>query len=101
MKKHLLIWVWLIVLSPVVIYAQSVKPTINSTLSGKIIDDKTKAALPGAVVHIKGTTHEVVTGEDGQFNFITGQKLPYTLVVSYVGYKSSEFTASKNYIELS
>ena len=102
MKKHLLVWVWLIVLSPVVvIYAQSVKPTINSTLSGKVIDDKTKAPLPGAVVHIKGTTHEVLTDENGQFDFITGQKLPYTLAVSYVGYKASEFIANKNYFEVS
>ena len=57
--------------------------------------------MPGAVVHIKGTTHEVLTDENGQFNFITGQKFPYTLAVSYVGYKAGEFIANKNYVEVS
>jgi TonB-linked SusC/RagA family outer membrane protein len=64
----------------------------NITLTGKVYDVKTGTGLPGATVHIKGTTHEVVTEQDGGFRFLTGQKLPVTFVVSYVGYQRKEVT---------
>src|SRR5882672_9344636 len=64
----------------------------NIDITGKIYDQKTGVGLPGATVHIKGTTHEVVTDKDGKFRFLTGQKLPVVLQVSYVGYQSREVT---------
>jgi len=68
--------------------------TINSTLDGKVLDAKTNEPLPGVVVRIKSTTHSVVTDASGKFNFATGQKFPYTLVLSYVGYKSQDVIAN-------
>lgn len=68
-------------------------PTINSKLTGEVIDARTKQPIPGAVVKINGTTHAVATDNKGQFNFITGQKFPYTLLISFVGYKTQEFVA--------
>ncbi|WP_207534128.1 SusC/RagA family TonB-linked outer membrane protein [Desertivirga arenae] len=65
-------------------------PLINSNLTGKVIDAKTKETLPGAIVHIKGTTHEVNTDANGAFKFVTGQKFPYTLEVSFIGYEKTE-----------
>ena len=62
----------------------------NLTLVGKVYDSKTGVALPGATVHIKGTTHEVVTDKEGEFRFITGQHPPLVLIVSYIGYKTRE-----------
>ena len=62
----------------------------NLTLVGKVYDSKTGVALPGATVHIKGTTHEVVTDKEGEFRFITGQHPPLVLVVSYIGFKTRE-----------
>ena len=62
----------------------------NITLVGKVLDDKTGVVLPGATVHIKGTTHEVVSDQNGEFRFLTGQKPPLTLIVSYIGYKTTE-----------
>ena len=64
--------------------------TKNVELTGRVTDEKTGDPLPGAVVHIKGTTHEVVAGNDGEFRFITGQRIPVTYIVSYVGYKQKE-----------
>ncbi|MBN9384551.1 MAG: TonB-dependent receptor [Chitinophagaceae bacterium] len=64
--------------------------TNNIDITGKIYDQKTGVGLPGATVHIKGTTHEVVTDKDGRFRFLTGQKLPVVLQVSYVGYQARE-----------
>lgn len=76
-------------------YAQtSTAPIINSTLSGEVVDATTKEALPGAVVQIKGTTHGVSTDANGTFKFVTGQKLPYTLVVSFMGYEKTEIVAT-------
>ncbi len=50
----------------------------NISFSGKILDEK-KAPLTGATVHILGTTHQVLTGNKGEFDFLTGQRLPVTL----------------------
>jgi TonB-linked SusC/RagA family outer membrane protein len=65
----------------------------NISLSGKIIDERTKTALIGATVQIKGTTHEVVTDNNGEFKFITGQKIPVIYIISYVGYQTQEVYA--------
>src|SRR5258708_2514151 len=64
----------------------------NLTIAGKVYDQRTGIGLPGATVHIKGTTHEVVTDKDGGFRFLTGQKLPIVLLVSYIGYQGRELT---------
>jgi iron complex outermembrane receptor protein len=72
---------------------QQVKPTIHSTLAGVLLDEQTNQPIPGASVLIKGTTHGVVTDVDGNFYFQTGQKFPFTLVISSVGYQKREFIA--------
>ena len=62
----------------------------NLSLNGKVIDAKYKTPLAGATVHIKGTTHEVSTDLKGNFQFVTGQKVPVTYIVSFVGYETEE-----------
>lgn len=62
----------------------------NVQLLGKIIDGKTKQPLQGATIHIKNTTHEVTSGKDGEFEFITGQRVPVTYIITYVGYETQE-----------
>ena len=101
MKKSFiyLTWVWILIL-PWSIFAQSSAPVINSTLSGKIIDEKTKEPLIGATVQIKGTTNGAATDIDGKFALKTGQKLPYTLLVNYVGYSPLEVLATTNTISI-
>ncbi|HEX8607116.1 MAG TPA: SusC/RagA family TonB-linked outer membrane protein, partial [Pedobacter sp.] len=66
------------------------KPLINSVLSGQVVDAKTNLSVPGATVQIKGTTHSVQTNANGAFSFKTGQPFPYTLIVSYTGFKTKE-----------
>jgi iron complex outermembrane receptor protein len=75
-------------------------PVINSTVSGKIIDARTKELLIGATVTIKGTTNGSTTDVNGQFNLLTGQKLPFTVVVSFVGYQTKETVVSDNNVEI-
>jgi iron complex outermembrane receptor protein len=74
-------------------FGQQVKSTINSTLSGQVLDEKTKQPVPGVSLFIKGTTHGVITDAEGHFYFQTGQKFPYLLVISFVGYQKQEYVA--------
>ncbi|SHL75545.1 SusC/RagA family TonB-linked outer membrane protein [Flavobacterium saccharophilum] len=97
MKKKLNRYIWLcIFLISIGIKAQETKPLIQSKLEGIVVDASTKEPIIGASINIKGTTHGVVTDFDGKFFFQTGQKLPYTLIVSYLGYKKTEIVANTN-----
>ncbi|WP_316814143.1 TonB-dependent receptor [Pedobacter heparinus] len=75
-------------------------PLINSTLTGTIRDAKTNETLPGVNVRINGTTHAALTDNNGIFKFVTGQKFPYTLTISFVGYKTIQVVAEGSPIEL-
>jgi TonB-dependent starch-binding outer membrane protein SusC len=86
---------------PAITMAQTgTTPLINSHLTGVVVDAKTHDPLPGAVVNIKGTTHGVSTDAAGRFTFVTGQKFPYTLIVSYIGYRRIEIIANGEHIEV-
>ncbi|GAA6767941.1 SusC/RagA family TonB-linked outer membrane protein [Flavobacterium sp. CGRL1] len=61
-----------------------------------MVDAVTKDPVIGASVVIKGTTHGVQTDFDGKFFFQTGQKFPYTVIVSYLGYKKAEVVVNDN-----
>jgi iron complex outermembrane receptor protein len=78
-----------VVLAPLFLSAQN-SPIVNATISGKVVDARTNEALIGATVTIKGTTNGAATDANGDFNLVTGQKLPFTLIVSYVGYVKKE-----------
>jgi len=78
------------------INAQETKPLIQSKLVGTVVDAVTKDPVIGASVVIKGTTHGVQTDFDGKFFFQTGQKFPYTVIVSYLGYKKAEVVVNDN-----
>ncbi len=67
----------------------------NTRLTGLVRDKSTGQPLAGATVHIKGSTHEVVTNEKGEFAFVTAQHLPLTYTVSYVGYLTSDATQNE------
>jgi len=91
MKKILNINSWLfILLLSVSINAQDNKLLIQSKLNGRVVDEVTNEPVIGASVSIKGITHGVVTDIDGKFYFQTGQKFPYTIIISYIGYKKKE-----------
>lgn len=64
--------------------------TINANITGTILDSQTNNALIGASVTIKGTTNGDVTDGNGRFSLKTGQKLPFTLIVTFVGYVKKE-----------
>ncbi len=92
MNKFITLLLFLVV-STTASFGQQVKSTINSTLSGQVLDEKTKQPIPGVSLYIKGTTHGVITDAEGHFYFQTGQKFPYSLVVSFIGYQKQEYIA--------
>ncbi|MEY4540291.1 MAG: hypothetical protein RLZZ306_2048, partial [Bacteroidota bacterium] len=96
LTSTLLLWVLIL---PFITSAQD-KPIINATVSGKIIDSKTNEVLIGATVAIKGTTNGANTDANGEFALITGQKLPFTLIVSYVGYNKKEIIINNSNVEI-
>ncbi|GAB3688344.1 TonB-dependent receptor [Spirosoma flavus] len=88
-----------LILLPYFLSAQNA-PVINSTISGKVVDARSKELLIGATVTIKGITNGSVTDINGQFNLVTAQKLPFTVVVSFVGYQTKEVVLNDNNVEI-
>lgn len=93
MKKFGNIRIYLLVLKSIGLYLPSIaqvetKPIINATLEGTIVDEKSHEPIAGTTVKLEGITHQVKTDEQGRFHFVTGQKLPFTLIITRVGYQS-------------
>lgn len=76
--------------------AQNNRPIINASLSGTVIDANTKNPIEGVTLRLDGVTHSVQTDRSGNFQFVTGQKLPFKVVVSYVGYKTQTLVISSS-----
>lgn len=68
------------------------RPIVNATFSGTVIDAITHEPILGATVQLEGVTHSQQTDQQGRFSFVTGQKLPATVIVTYVGYRKKVFT---------
>ena len=59
-----------------------------SSISGKVIDAKTKEALPGATVFLANTTIGIAASETGSFTLTQIPQGKYDLTVTMVGYTS-------------
>ena len=62
------------------------------TISGTVTDKTTNETLAGVAVSVKGKSVGTSTNENGRFSFMTTEATPFTLVVSYLGYKTIEQT---------
>ncbi len=60
------------------------------TLKGKLLDEQSGEPVVGASVFIKGTKFGTQTDLDGNYEIKTTASLPFTVIVSYVGYQSKE-----------
>jgi TonB-linked SusC/RagA family outer membrane protein len=89
------------ILSLLLIISIAAPAQINSRLAGKIVDADSGDPLPGAVVSIKGTTHAVSADAGGNFNFVTGQNFPYTLIISFIGYEKQELVVDGSPVKIS
>lgn len=80
--------------------SQEKSEDINSVITGKVFDYKTKETLPGAIVSLEGTTQKLSTNNKGEFNFATNLKAPYRLTVSYMGYKTTTVVINNSPAEI-
>ncbi|WP_127128794.1 TonB-dependent receptor [Pseudoflavitalea rhizosphaerae] len=73
-------------------------------ISGQVIDQQKKEPIPDVSIQIKGSVNGTITNNSGAFILRTKQKLPFTLVVSSVGFQPQELEVkslgSKLQIEL-
>jgi outer membrane receptor protein involved in Fe transport len=74
----------------VAVHAQSI------IVSGTVTDKLTKEPIPGVSVTVKGKTIGSSTDSKGQFSFSTVEKLPLTVVVSYIGFTTVERDVTTN-----
>jgi TonB-dependent receptor len=65
---------------------------MRNEISGNVSDLTTGEALPGANVLIKGTVRGTASDLEGNFTIHNVPPGEYTLVVTYIGYKTSEQT---------
>lgn len=65
---------------------------INATLKGTVLDSITNEPIADVTLQLEGVTHQVKTDKNGEFHFITGQKLPFQLVISRIGYQKRTIT---------
>ncbi len=76
-------WFFLLIMPTTLLQAQ--------TLTGTVVDQTSKESLLGATVLIKGTQIATTTDLDGRFA-LEAPSLPCTLVVSYIGFETTETT---------
>ncbi|MGE0020526.1 MAG: SusC/RagA family TonB-linked outer membrane protein [Draconibacterium sp.] len=77
----------------------SVSYSQNNLITGKVSDNSGKTRIAGVTVQIKGTQTGTVTGSNGEFQVKSVQANP-VLVFSYVGMKTKEVVADKDYLEV-
>lgn len=83
------------ILAILVFTGQNMLAQTSTTVSGTVTDNLTRETLPGVAVSIKGKTGGTSTTENGQFTFTTTESLPFTLTVSYLGYRTAEIAVTR------
>lgn len=73
---------------------------VEAIVHGSIIDSATRLPVSGATVQIIGTTHSVVTDSKGRFEFVTGQRLPFEVKITSVGYKTLQKKVSEDNVTI-
>ncbi len=96
MKNTLLTFLGLALIIPACSLAQEGKPLINATLEGVVLDSVSQDPLAGATLQLAGVTHVTKSDKKGNFHFVTGQKLPLTIIVSYIGYETKEVVVTES-----
>ena len=79
-----------------ILKAQETKPIINAALEGQVIDSETKEPLEGVTIQLDAVTHSVKTDRNGKFQFVTGQKLPFKVKISFIGYATQDLIISQS-----
>lgn len=74
----------------VLVFAWQINPVLaqtKNTITGSVVDAKTREAIIGAAVSVKGKSAGTVTDASGNFLLTVNQPLPVTLSVTFLGYE--------------
>ncbi len=82
------IFIFFLLLRSVSLFAQTV-------VSGTVSDKDTQQPLVGATIAVKGTILGTTSGHDGKFLLTIKQAPPFTLVFSYIGFRTEEVTMTE------
>ncbi len=73
------------------------KNLVPTVVSGVVRDNRTGETLPGVSVKVKGTVIGTQTDIDGAYSLsVKEDRANFTLVISYIGYKSQEFSIERS-----
>ncbi len=72
----------------------------NITISGTVTDKATNETLAGVAVSVKGKSIGTSSNANGRFSFSTSESTPFTMVISYLGYRTIEQTITGPVAEL-
>ncbi|MFV8466884.1 TonB-dependent receptor [Flavobacterium sp. LB1P62] len=70
-------------------------PSFAQTAVTGVVTNSQKSSLEGANVVLKGTKYSTTADSSGKFTIDTQGKLPFSLIIQYVGYKSKEVTITE------
>lgn len=92
MKRGLLLWL---------IFAVSTLQALaqTRTVTGKVTDAQSGAALPGVTVQLKGSVIGTVTGIDGNYKINVPEK-PGLLIFTFVGYATRELNITGDHLDV-
>ncbi len=68
----------------------------QNTVSGMLSDADTNEPLIGANILVKGTVKGTISDFDGTFELTTSEALPYTLIISLIGFETKEVEITEN-----
>jgi outer membrane receptor protein involved in Fe transport len=78
-----------------IILSISCFPQLKGRIEGKITDERTKESLPGVNVVLKGTYYGGVSDISGKYQINNVSEGTYTIEVSFIGFKTLQFTGVK------
>ncbi len=84
----------------IVFFLTAIGTYAQTKISGTISDNDTKEPLIGVSVQVKNKIIGTITDSKGQFELNTSTPLPFTLVISYVGYEPQEVQITSNNSEV-
>ncbi|HEV7621188.1 MAG TPA: TonB-dependent receptor, partial [Flavisolibacter sp.] len=96
MKPKSILIIFLSILAGKNVFAQD-----GYLISGKLYDSVNNQVILGASIRIKGSHVGTLTKEDGSFQIKSSQKLPITLMISSIGFKTQEFVVDGTQSSLS
>ncbi|HEC42708.1 MAG TPA: carboxypeptidase-like regulatory domain-containing protein [Bacteroides sp.] len=80
----------LYILQAAFVFGVSFSAFAQVAIRGVIIDVETRERLAGATVILKDSHTGTITNPDGEFEITFQEALPFTIVISYMGYVSQD-----------